>query len=78
MDKEESIRLHTDWWGKCRTCKHWDGKSDEKHVRWLPAICENQKSDLFGQETWTEGHCPQWDSFDIDIALELLGNDEKH
>jgi hypothetical protein len=69
MDKKESIRLHTDWWGKCRTCLFWQG-SDER--RMANGICKNPKSDLFEQETWTEGHCKKWDSFDIETALELL------
>ena len=69
MDKQESKRLHMDWWGKCRTCRFWQG-SDE--IRMSPGICKNPISDLFEQETWTEGHCNKWDSFDIDTALEVM------
>lgn len=72
LDKEESKQLHMDWWGKCRTCKFWNGADSGKHRRWLPALYENPESDLHGQETWTEGHCSKWDSFDIETALEML------
>ncbi len=37
-----------------------------------PGVCSNENSSLFEQETWTEGHCSKWDSFDIDTALEFL------
>lgn len=37
-----------------------------------PAICSNEKSPFYNQETWTEGHCPNWDSFDTDAAIEML------
>jgi hypothetical protein len=76
MDREESIRLHMDWWGKCRTCRHWHGAAGGLlgEERWEPALCENPVSDMYGKETWTEGECRKWDSFDIDVALELLSN----
>jgi len=68
-----------DWWGKCRTCKYWHGADAGNgsgtignQVRWLPAICTNPISDLYQQETWTDGHCNKWDSFDIDTALDIL------
>ena len=47
IDRADSVRLHEDWWGKCRTCRFW-------------------------QVTTTEGHCRQWDSFDVDVALETM------
>lgn len=77
IDKEESIRLHMDWWGKCRTCRHWTGtdkiiENGRSHPRWNPGTCNNDRSVLFGKETWTEGHCERWDSFDIDTALEMM------
>lgn len=73
ISREESIRIHEDWWGKCRSCRFWHG-SDEppRHVKWNPAPCTNPDSPLFQQETWTEGHCRKWDSFDIDLAFELM------
>jgi hypothetical protein len=84
MDKEESKRLHMDWWGKCRTCRFWQGTdagngdgSVGNQIRWNPGQCSNPSSDLYGQETWTEGHCNQWDTFDLETAVELLeGNEE--
>lgn len=83
ISKEESKRLHMDWWGKCRTCRHWAGTdqgdgsgSYMNNPRWNPGICTNSKSELFELETWTDGHCPRWDSFDIDTALELMEEGE--
>lgn len=79
MNKELSVLLHTEWWEKCRTCKYWNGadvgnggNTINDHVRWLPAKCENPASPMYGQETWTEGYCPKWDSFDVETALEVL------
>lgn len=72
MDKEESKRLHMDWWGKCRTCRFWQGTDEGDNVRWNPGQCVNPESELYQQETWTEGHCVKWDSFDIDVAFEIL------
>lgn len=69
IDKEESIRLHYDWWGQCRTCEFWVGSDP---TRMNPGICKNSKSDLFEQETWTEGHCSKWNSFDTETAIEFL------
>lgn len=85
MNKETSRRLHMDWWGKCRTCRHWHGAdagdgSDtaaDNQPRWHPANCENPDSDLFGQETWTEGYCPKWDSFDLETAYEMMEEVER-
>jgi hypothetical protein len=68
MDKSESKRIHEDWWNKCRTCRFWTGNRETMD----PGKCSNEKSDMFGQETWTEGHCKKWDTFDIDVALELM------
>jgi len=79
MDKEESYRLHCDWWGKCRTCRFWGGTdqgdgsgSYGNSPRWNPGPCNNPDSDLYQLETWTEGHCKKWDSFDLKTALEIL------
>lgn len=41
-----------------------------------PGICSNKNSDMYNIETWTEGHCIKWDTFDIDVALEVLKDDE--
>lgn len=69
IDKAESIRLHYDWWGQCRTCEFW---IDSDITRFKPGICSNEKSALFKKVTWTEGDCDKWDSFDIETALEFL------
>ena len=70
IDKEESIRLHYDWWGQCRTCIFWSSPD-----RWIAGKCTNKKSVLFEEETWTEGHCEKWDSFDIETAFEFLSGE---
>ena len=75
IDKEESRRLHLDWWGKCRTCLFWQGTDNGNHVRWNNALCNNPDSELYKKETWTEGHCSKWDSFDIQTAFEILEED---
>jgi len=79
MDKEESIRIHSDWWGKCRSCRFWQGTDNNtgpiKHLRWNPGLCTQPDSPLFEQETWTEGHCEKWDSFDIETAFEIMQED---
>ena len=76
----ESVRLHEDWWGKCRTCRFWHGEDEVKvregreplvQLRWHKAPCENPASPLHGETTSTEGHCSKWDSFDT--ALAALG-----
>ena len=81
IDRAESVRLHEDWWGKCRTCRFWNGATAIRegadgsrlvHLRWDDAECENPRSLLVGQVTTTEGHCRQWDSFDVDVALETM------
>ena len=87
MDKEISRRLHKDWWGKCRTCRFWGGTdngdgsdtglSTSNAPRWNDGPCLNESSDLFKQETTTDGYCGKWDSFDIDIAFGLLDESEK-
>ncbi len=83
LGSNESKRLHLDWWGKCRTCRFWDGadkispregREPMVQIRWEPAPCTNPASPLYGQETRTEGHCKKWDSFDVDVAL-LEGDD---
>ena len=73
IDKITSVRLHYDWWKQCRTCLFWIG-SDQ--TRMEPGICYNPQSPLYKEETWTEGSCEKWDSFDIETALEFL--DGKH
>jgi hypothetical protein len=39
-------------------------------------VCQQPKSVLYGQETWTEGYCPWWDAFDLDVALLVLAEDD--
>lgn len=84
IDKEQSRRLHADWWGKCRTCRFWQGcdagngsGTPGNQIRWTPGPCTNPASDLYNQETWTDGHCAKWDSFDLETALEILAEEQE-
>lgn len=69
MEEQKHIDWHLDWWGKCRTCSFWLGKRNTME----PGRCSNVKSDLFEQETWTEGSCKEWDTFDIIAAIHVHG-----
>lgn len=81
ISRDDSVRLHEDWWGKCRTCRFWHG-ADEAHpregmlplvsIRWHPSQCENTRSSHHSTETDMDGSCPQWDSFDVDVALGVM------
>jgi hypothetical protein len=42
-----------------------------------PGSCNNSASELYQQETWTEGYCSEWDSFDIETALEVMQEREQ-
>jgi predicted ATP-dependent serine protease len=81
ISHEESVRLHIDWYGKCRTCKFWNGASEpfktssRVHLRWNPSKCENSQSPLFDQVTHTGGHCEKWETFDTPGAEEALRDD---
>jgi hypothetical protein len=84
ITKEQSKRLHCDWWGQCRTCRHWNGKSNGdgsdrrgNEIRWQDGNCENPASPLYQQETTTDGHCRKWDTFDIETALEIMEDGER-
>jgi hypothetical protein len=81
VSKQESVRLHEDWWGKCRTCRFWNGADKVREregreplvsLRWEDSPCENPMSPWFGQVTSTEGECSKWDSFDVDTALAVI------
>jgi hypothetical protein len=81
ISHDESVRLHEDWWGKCRTCRFWHGDDEVRpyqghntivHLRWHDAKCENPKSPLHSMDMDHNGHCPQWDSFDMDTALQVM------
>ena len=75
MERAESIRLHLDWWGKCRTCAHW--RSQSRLTPWPMynrGVCLNPQSP-FGdgiQETHSDGYCKKWDTFDEDVAFALM------
>lgn len=74
----EAIRLHVDWWGKCRTCKWWDPVDAQREaVSWdergaLTGICRGKKSVLFDVMTGPEGDCVEWDSYDVDAAIVVM------
>jgi hypothetical protein len=65
----ESVRYHLDWWGQCRTCRFWGGPR-AKAAESGP--CLNRASDLFEKPTTTSGECAQWDSFDLNAAIEVM------
>jgi len=71
---EESKRLHLDWWGQCRTCKHWNSTNDRPNMGRFS--CFAKESELYLQRTSSSGHCPKWDSFDVDVALDVMEEDE--
>jgi hypothetical protein len=73
MDKEESYRIHLDWWHQCRTCKHWLGDRGNMSSN----KCGCVKSSLYDQATSSCGHCEEWDSFDIDTAIKVLEDNEQ-
>ena len=70
MPPEESLRLHTDWWGKCRTCAFWTGDRVERGL--ATGSCSSPCSPLARQETTSEGYCSKWDTFDEGVAFDLL------
>lgn len=70
MTPEEKKRLLTDWWGECRTCRHWKSTSDRPNMGEFPCLAE--ASALHLQKTSSSGHCPEWDSFDVDVAIEIM------
>lgn len=61
MDIEESTRVHLDWWGQCRTCKNW---STEDGRMMIEGECRCDKSSFYGLETWRDGRCGYWETFD--------------
>lgn len=76
VSKEESIRLHMDWWGKCRTCSYWIGTDEGDNPRWNDGKCTNSQSPLFEEIVSTEGYCPKWNSFDLETACEIMEQEE--
>jgi hypothetical protein len=68
LAESEKLRIHIDWWGKCRTCTHWSG--DRVSMKEGPCVAPG--GPLQGQVTWTEGHCAAWTTFDAAIAAQAL------
>ena len=67
VSHDESVRLHEDWWGKCRTCRFWHGADEVRPregttplimIRWHDARCENPRSSLVGEVTTTKRPLP--------------------
>jgi hypothetical protein len=73
VSPEESYRIHLDWWGKCRTCTHWEGPREKSAPR--TAKCSSASSDRYGLRSTWDGYCPEWDSFDTDTALQVMEDD---
>jgi hypothetical protein len=77
--EEFSLRIHIDWWGKCRTCKEWDGE----RVKGFMGRCQHPLAAFRGCETDSDGPrtkdlrpCPDWESYDEDGALAALEWDD--
>ena len=75
LDKAERERIHLDWWGKCRTCRWWNSTNDRPNMGEFSCFAE--ASTLYLQRTTSSGYCTEWDSFDIDTAIEIMQEDEK-
>jgi len=76
---EESKWLHTDWWGQCRTCKHWSGQRGrrlhlvgEEIYRDRVGTCYSNDSPFYLRHVRRNGYCSEWDSFDLDVAIEVM------
>lgn len=79
-NKEEAKRLLTDWWGECRTCKHWSGKRGSQISaihRDLVGTCYSDKGPFYLQHTQRAGNCVEWDAYNTDIALEVMEEGER-
>jgi len=85
MEHAESKRIHLDWWGKCRTCRHWAGPRRDVAKAARDAFyqnthdyprCTNEQSPLYWKLVGGGGHCEEWDSFDVDVALEIMEESE--
>lgn len=68
VQSSESLRLHLDWWQKCRTCEFWSG--DRKTCE--DGLCEQPRGDFGGEITTSEGHCGNWESYDLETAMEII------
>ena len=68
----EYVRWHEDWWGQCRTCRHWQGN----RVNGLRGYCSHSDGPLNGTYTCRMGNCPKWDTFDMDAAEVVMQKDE--
>ena len=74
--KELSVRIHYDWCNQCRTCEFW--ASQDRLDVLAKVSCRNKKSELFGLVTTSSGHCPEWESYDYETALEVLDGKWDH
>jgi predicted ATP-dependent serine protease len=72
---EEAKRLLTDWWGQCRTCKHWNSTNDRPNLGEFSCFAE--ASELHLRRTTSSGNCPEWDAFDVNVALEVMEESNK-
>lgn len=73
-DHTASQHLHIEYWGECLTCRFWKGARIS--AAQPPALCGCADSPLANQLTHSWGYCPKWDSFDIDVAFEVMQADE--
>lgn len=74
MDTVASQHLHIEYWGECLTCRFWTGLRHSAVQQ--SARCTSADSPLANQLTKSYGYCPKWDSFDIDVAFQVMQADE--
>ena len=77
----EKVRLHLDWWGKCRTCKYWDG--DRTILSFGNCSCKDSQFYAHKDKyiaspicTYQDTICEKWCSFDIEAAEIVIEYDK--
>lgn len=76
MQFKEAVRVHFDWYGKCRTCKFWCSDNGRQVFDQKGWRCDCESSVLYNKETWWDGHCEKWETFYLDAAKEAIKQDE--
>jgi hypothetical protein len=71
--RSEELRIHMDWWGKCRSCQFWLGDRETM----ADGMCNQPRGDFGGEITTSEGHCGNWESYAIEAAMEIRQAEEE-
>ncbi len=83
MKLSEKVRLHLDWWSKCRTCKYWDG--NRTNLSFGNCACKN--SQFYADKTkyiaspictYQDTTCENWSSFDLEAAEIVIEYDKNN